>query len=723
MDADQEIQNRTVNQGGRNEISSVELNTLRGEIPDDLSGVAYFNSICGSVNSGGIPFPKELEDGSPNPEFGTPHFNGDGMVYSMDMQTPGKVIVTSRLLRTPCYYADEATAVNGPAREEYPRFEFKNMGLARMSILLGTRNYINTALIPVSFENDSGESLLATVDNGRPYKLDPASLEILTPIGRNREWMNAMPKIMTTPFTMVSSTAHPSFDPVTKELFTVNYTQSLHTDTSQHHIQSFLRRNEKGLQQDLKDIASDYANHGDEKRSFQELKSIMGKYQRKRGFLRKLWDNVKSSFFKMASKLGSSDKVYLLKFDNRGSFSKWELVNTEGDSLVINQCMHQTSLSENYILLMDSSFKFAVELLFNNPFPEETNIDNFLRDITSKKMLPYTDMWIVRRKDLDPSKDKVTARMVESAIPFECIHFSTDYNDQNDELTIYTLHNNAACVAEWIRSFDVNYFTGKPYPDSLVGDFALGEMALGRVGKYVIDGQNATIKSETICCEDGNKDSGREGFGPNTWGIGLYAFDKMISASTPNRKIEKLHLINFGANPVYLTKWIHDLYEDYPNRGMELSELLDHTREGIPPSIISIRTSDMTITSYLPLQMDMYPMSIQSVPRKGSETGDQGYLLVTMKVPQTGNGNGYNSELWVLDASDVASGPLCVLAHPEFNFTKTLHSAWLAGNAKVTSGYQIDIREDYMDSVEKSLSFKRKQYRRFLNEYVFPHFD
>lgn len=723
-------QSRAYNGGGRKELFNLELNVLKGALPSDIGGVAYFNSMCGSVNSNGLPYPRTLPNGTPNNEFGSPFINGDGMVYAFDFQTPGSARVNSRLMKTPCYYADEATSRVGKARATYASFEFKNLGIARMSMLLGSRNFINTALIPVKFDNDSGVSLLATVDNGRPFKMDPKSLKLITPVGWNREWAGAMPPIMTTPFPMVATSAHPSFDAVTRELFTVNYTQSLHTETTRKHLREFLHHDCEGLQKGLHQIAQNHDDHKDDLRAVNDINNLLLNRQKRKGKLGQIWDKVKSFFKKLTSEFSTVDKVFLMKFTNQGDMIKWQLVDEQGKSLVINQCMHQTSLSKNYILLMDSSFKFAIELLFSNPFPEDPRLDEFLRRITSRTMLPYTEMWLIDRRTLTDSSTTAYAKKLPGNIPFECIHFTTEYDDDQDQLTIYTLHNNAACFAEWIRGFDTNYFNGTKYPDYLIGDFATGEMALGAVGKFVIDGKTATIKQEHICREVGKNINYTPGstpnvtgnIGANTWGIGLYAFNAMISPTVPNRKISKLHFINFGANPDFLTQWIYDLYKDYANRDMALSDFLKFTEQGIPSSIVSISTSDMSFTSYLQLEVNMHPMSIQFVPR--THGGEEGYLLVTMKVPSNDSGGpSYHAELWILDSTDVSKGPICILGNPDFNFCFTAHSTWLPNGATVESGYHVDIRKDYSESIEKSIFYERGRYRKFFNEFVFPHFD
>lgn len=66
---------------------------------------------------------------------------------------------------------------------------------------------------------------MITYDAGRPYEIDTASLEIITPVGANTEWQPFLP--FSYPFSPVLSTSHPTFDGYTNEVFLVNYGRSL----------------------------------------------------------------------------------------------------------------------------------------------------------------------------------------------------------------------------------------------------------------------------------------------------------------------------------------------------------------------------------------------------------------------------------------------------------------------------------------------------------------
>ena len=123
----------------------VTLNVLAGEVPTDWVGHSFF---IHAVPQGDVPV-----------------FTGEGKVTRLDFSA-GQVDLTSRLIRTPDHYADVATA-NHPDG-------FESDGFARFSMTIGFRNFPNTALVSL------GGRLLATTDAGRPWELDPVSLEPLS---------------------------------------------------------------------------------------------------------------------------------------------------------------------------------------------------------------------------------------------------------------------------------------------------------------------------------------------------------------------------------------------------------------------------------------------------------------------------------------------------------------------------------------------------------------
>jgi carotenoid cleavage dioxygenase-like enzyme len=176
----------------------VSLRVISGKLPRGLYGHAFVVA--------GLPW----GDGSPVP-------NGDGMLYRLDFGG-AEVNLRSRIAKTPCYYADLASFGTSSG--------FQNKGIVRIGSGLGVRNELNTAWLPIM-----DDRLLVTFDGGRPYEVDTESLEAVTPIGKNEEWTSGLPDFINGiaggPFRAYFSTAHPYYDPSTREVFTLNYTADI----------------------------------------------------------------------------------------------------------------------------------------------------------------------------------------------------------------------------------------------------------------------------------------------------------------------------------------------------------------------------------------------------------------------------------------------------------------------------------------------------------------
>ena len=165
------------------------LRVISGRLPADLQGHVFIVAALPWGNGAMI-------------------FNGDGMMYRLDLGVMGGARLTTRQAKTPCYWADVATRSSPMG--------FHNVGVTRMSGTLGVRNELNTAWLPF------GERLLVTYDGGRPWEVDVQTLELIAPMGTNAQWRSSIPFVQG-PFKPHLSTAHPFFDEHTGQVFSVNY--------------------------------------------------------------------------------------------------------------------------------------------------------------------------------------------------------------------------------------------------------------------------------------------------------------------------------------------------------------------------------------------------------------------------------------------------------------------------------------------------------------------
>ncbi|GET39723.1 carotenoid oxygenase family protein [Microseira wollei] len=156
------------------------------QLPDDLQGHVF--GAAGSIDSPNSPGSDCVVE--PYKSGWTPLYNGDGIIYRLDFhktpqsltqknvkQKPGKAWMATRIVKTPDYYADLALHNNPKYQKQWPHeykwLKFRQFGLARFSIKLGVRNFLNTACLRMKFANGS-ERLLVTWDAGRPYEINPS---------------------------------------------------------------------------------------------------------------------------------------------------------------------------------------------------------------------------------------------------------------------------------------------------------------------------------------------------------------------------------------------------------------------------------------------------------------------------------------------------------------------------------------------------------------------
>lgn len=691
--------------------TETELRLLEGSIPEDLHGSFYVVYPAGSINSGGLPYPQETSDGKYNSEYGSPIMSGDGMSLKISFNGSNLPVLKSKLMKTPCYYADESL----PYGSSYSPAGFSNWGISRISTVLGFRNLLNTSLIPVKF-GKSNPFFLGCYDVGRHFLVDAQSLKLISPLGKNSDWISGAPTTQIWAFPLVQTTAHPSFDAHTQELFSVNYASIVGsggfkiTEKSVFHL--------KHNRETFKEKLTQLCHHLKEELDIHKIKSEL------HHFFFNLDEIIAGHPAKETPPPPANGTlVYLLRWCGGKEIEKWQLHDQHGNPLIIEECMHQTSITKDYIILTDTSFKFTLDLLINNPFPDSPTIDAFIRKKLTAAMEPSTRCYIVKRADLVSATDgKVTAWELDAPIPLETIHYSTDYENPGNRITLYGIHNAAACVAEWIRTFDVSKITGQAIDKDLISLFALGSMDLNRLGKWVIDMNTYSIDQQASKAYYSTGKPEQEDVGPNTWTLGLYTYRDMISPQTMVSKIKYLWFCSNGLDSRSLTEFIFELYKDYPNRLIPVEKMLEYTKLSIPFTLVRLSTEDMQAEEYFQFPKNTFIRSLVFVPRKGIGAIDpqlDGYIFCTVQVGSPAEDPiQYRGEYWVFDANDLKKGPLCKLTCDDIIFCFTLHAAFLEEPLGYNHDYMIDVESDYNETISGLIDCKTVQ--EFFNKNVYP---
>ena len=710
---------------------------ISGAVPEGLHGVVFINSACGTVNTDGMPYPPNYPDGSSCQEYGSPLINGDGMLYRIDFSESGKVAVRNGLLRPPCYYADMATSERVNPGNPWADLKFNNLGLARISMKLGTRNELNTAITPVRFKNEGAHRLLATFDAGRPFEFDPEKLELITAIGRNTIWNSGLPPFLKQPLAMVLTTAHPVFDPDSEELFTVNFTKTDEQMMKATHIFDVLFHDMDWLAAEFKKLIGALEGKSQEekvKHTAAFLDKVHLRSPKKNPtWLHKIWNWIKHQFSNwFYSHITNKNEVKVLRWQGKTELDEWTITDENGDPIAIDYNMHQIGLSKDYLVLCDTNFKFTLDVMVNFPFQNEPVIDRFIRELLGGAMNDFSHLYLVKRSDLKPGGG--TVRASKTKLPLETVHFSVDYENPNGQITIHTAHNCSACPAEWLRSYDQPATGGSVQIDpQKVGLISVGEMDIGKIGRVVVDGNTGVVNEEQtrFLHLTGEKDGAITE--AHTWAVGLYTYRDMLSPDYNVPKIEHVYWQSYGLREDCLTQYIYNLYKDPKrNRTFSAEEMLSYTRMGARYVLQCVETAGLTSIDHYTFAQDQYFWSLQFVPyqsaRPGVPDSKNGCILTTV-ITGTAQASGdmtYTRELWLFDANNLAAGPVCRMAHPDLVFGFTIHSVWVPEAGTVpTPSYILPVREDYdaMIAQMPTSDNLRARTQDLFNQKVYPYFE
>jgi len=365
---------------------------------------------------------------------------------------------------------------------------------------------------------------------------------------------------------------------------------------------------------------------------------------------------------------------------------------------------------------MDTAFKAGLGQLINNPFPDNKELERQLANLLTRPVLPDSTIYIVPRDYLKPGQSaERNQREVEVvawkvAIPLPAAHFLVDYENPRAQITLHMAHISAWEVSEWLREYDVSAYPPHNSLPSYLSGITMNPMDISRMGRYVIDVESRNekpIESKII--------SDRK----CTWGPGIYTYHDGIHSDMPPGKLEDIYWISFGLWKELMTKSMCDLYQDYQYQQVPLSEVLRLAEKGIPACLFRLHTSSMEIADHYEFPSGYTVNSPQFVPRKdGEDSSTDGYIVCAVLFKNS-------NEFWVFDAKNLKQGPQCKLRHPSLNIGYTLHAAWLPNIGIPQASYNIPVRQDYQDLLEKfpyPLQFKQEVEELFVNE-VYPHFD
>jgi carotenoid cleavage dioxygenase-like enzyme len=628
--------------------------------------------------------------------------NGDGMVFRLGFGS-GKAYLKSRIPKPPEYYADQATNAfyaDEATKNNHYWMAFRDGGLARTSLLLGNPDQLNTAFLVTR------EHLLLTFDAGRPYVVDPDTLEVIQPTGATQEWLSMFPGVPI-PFIFdgMQSPAHPVCDvhktsSAQDEFFTTNYSTGY--------------------------------NGG--------FAWIVNLFFHLLFWLNKIL-NVLLGRQKASCKGYQVSYTHLLRYRFRQGVSsakleRWRLVRRDNKKPVaVQQTMHQMGITENYIILADIAFKMEFSQIFS-PFilgwihddfwmspilkPLRYQVGSFLNAIFLRliKPKPFTQFYIVDRKDLDTTpggsleKDDVPDLLVTPVtLPKEVSHYAVDYQNPDGQILMQVAHNNNWDATEWITEFETSN-PNKPLRIDLKGVNA-GTMDLGSLAKYTINAQTGAVKKVGDSVVDQDK---------NTWSPSVYTHRELRRdrATEPSTTVNNIFWMSWGFSWEIIPGRVYEAYKNSKNRTLPVEALPTADK---PMSLVRLDTTQMVIADYFEFPFGYFARSPQFIPSSepcpaGKDASIHGYI-VCLVLGDTSDGKP-KDEYWVFHADDFKGKPVYRLSHAELELGLTIHSTWIPDlqRGKYPEAERQKIREesvkrDYEELLDRAWLSKKKKKELF----------
>ncbi|MBW4503038.1 MAG: carotenoid oxygenase family protein [Scytonema hyalinum WJT4-NPBG1] len=665
-----------------------EINASRSEIEIDELDIQIYkpSSQEGQGNSSNLEqLPEDLHGytficAPLSPGDGTQVYNGDGMIYRLGFEA-GKAKIKTRIAKTPCYYADQATK-NGSLL-----YKFHNGGVARTSIILGSRNQLNTAFA------QTRERLVVTFDAGRPYEIDPDTMELLEPVGTTKEWLPIFP-IIPRIFQAYSNPAHPATDVSnvndSEDLFTVNYST--------------------GYNGKYQQIVN---------RSLNIICWINS--------LRQIWKKLKKSELTYEEFIGSFTDLVRYNFTTK-KMERWRLT-LNGQPLYISQAVHQIAITKDYIIIPDVPFMVEFSQIFS-PFLFDWIRKNELIGNLGKwfssvflqliKQKSFTSFYIVHREQLKKSGNQCNEPIkylpvTKFSVPYEVSHFTADYQNEDGKITLHVGHRNGWDVTEWISRFDqqVQDKDKNQLRQDLEG-MLVGPMDLGFLGRYVINGKSGALLDAKLVSDP-----------ESTWSLSVYTHRELCRdrENETETKIKNIYWVSWGFSWELIPQRIYDAYKESNYRTISYEKLPGQNK---PSTLLRLNTESMEIVEsfqfpagYLACSPQFIPSS-QSLP-EGKDKSTHGYIVCVVLSDDEPKG-----EFWIFHADDFNGKPIYRLSHPELHLRFTIHSTWLPDIKKCNYSEAAYREKRRKESVELDCDHLIRngsaKLQKIFDDVVYPHF-
>ncbi len=355
--------------------------------------------------------------------------------------------------------------------------------------------------------------------------------------------------------------------------------------------------------------------------------------------------------------------TWVCRWDGEGVLQRWHV-----NGAPFSQYIHEVLATRSFLVWTDSAV-----------YPQEPGERWGLPRALPQN--PYTDIAIVRKRDLVDGAREVEARVIR--VPLEGAHIFADYDDDGERLTLWLAHANAIELPTVVAPGDVQYLTGEPVDPSLYG--LPTQADLNPFGRYVLHVDSGEVESHTRVLS------------PELWGLGLFARDQRPQALGRHHTA---WLAYSGFEPGALTRRMMALYGNHPHRVVPPAQL---PRERKSSALVRVELGRMEVTDGYALGGGRVASSPTWIPGDG-----EGWLQALVWSEQ-------DTEVWLFRADRLSAGPVARLGAEGFRLPYTLHTAWMPEARARTSGYRVDFAEDIGPDYQRLAAPVREAVERILD--------
>lgn len=499
---------------------------------------------------------------------------------------------------------------------------FLSVGIARVSLIYGARYYHNTQ--PIALGKNR---LLLGYDGCTPVEINPKTLKIRSYIGKyGRDWFSSYPTIDLIP-----------------------------------HLRKFLPETVEGVKVDLNAFTNS---------AFPLIFS--------------------SPHPSIDNKTGdcyfpnySTEKFSIVHWDGGSNTKSVSVIDAAtGKPIQIKMSTHQTTLTENHIIVGDSAFS-------------SPPLGMIIRSLIAPQP-DYLDLYIISRKALRDAEHggRVTANHVR--LNATAVHFLADYGEDAGKIRLHVVHSSSTDAAAIILKGDVP----SPLARAKAGDYPFQSTEYGGGKLAYLEGFfTPCFGHNTIATYElsEGKISSQSKL-PKNQEIGSVPFFSIGEGQ--ERKVNNIFAIELGFSPETLPKRVADAYKSRIN--------LPESR--FPSALLRYKTASATIEDRFDFDFGDLPSSPTFIPRRGSNGGTDGMdgyvgVLIWSDRKETDKSTGL--EFWLFDARNLAHGPIGRFVHPNLDAVYTMHSCWLETLDEETPRAAVGARE-FFDLAQRLPKFPKK---------------